>query len=100
VEIGAGKNNKQGKETAGRMISCWQQVKVSQSAEADSDTVCEKVRWNKGTGISPSLVGLRVTAPPNRKPRLDVMRPLEGIVEDSEIISSSCKAKMRHQLLR
>ena len=88
------KTTKQGKGTAGRIISCWQRVKVSSSAEADSDIVCEKVRWNKGTEISSSLIGLRVTAPPNRKPRLNVMRPLEGIVEEPEIVSSSCEAKM------
>ena len=69
-------------------------MKVSQSAEADSDTACEKVQWNKGTEISSSLVGLRVTVPPNRKPWLNVMRPLEGIVEEPEIVSSSSKAKM------
>ena len=69
-------------------------MKVSQSAEADSDTACEKVRWNKGTEISSSLVGLRVTVPPNRKPRLNVMRPSEEIVEEPESISSSYEARM------
>ena len=70
-------------------------MKVTQSAKADSDAVCDsKVRLNKETEISPSLVGLRVTVPPNRKPRLNVIRPLEEIVEEPEIVSSSSKAKI------
>jgi hypothetical protein len=46
LDLGAlGKTTTQGKETAGRIISCWQpQVKVSSNAEADSDIVTVRER--------------------------------------------------------